>query len=240
MSYSVVQRGNGTSTTTTLSAATTAGTTLLIYIISNSSTVPTVTTNGVSVPVFCGYWSNGHGNTWCGIFYVRGMDNPGGITGWTTSGIYSSYYREVSGIPSNPVVNWNFGGNSTNGTTFTFSVAGVSVAGDFITDVLAYNTNNSGTARTDGWSDLQTASNFGQTSYNITSTTGGSGTLSSSGTYDVCTLDFQQIDNVGPWSAIGSLQSDLPTSGQGSMTVTVSAAGNLLVLYTKVGNGTNF
>src|SRR5215831_12659848 len=220
MSYSVVQRGNGTSTTTTLSAATTAGTTLLIYIISNSSTVPTVTTNGVSVPVFCGYWSNGHGNTW--------------------SGIYSSYYREVSGIPSNPVVNWNFGGNSTNGTTFTFSVAGVSVAGDFITDVLAYNTNNSGTARTDGWSDLQTASNFGQTSYNITSTTGGSGTLSSSGTYDVCTLDFQQIDNVGPWSAIGSLQSDLPTSGQGSMTVTVSAAGNLLVLYTKVGNGTNF
>src|SRR5215469_9126333 len=198
VAYGVTQKGVGTSTGVTFGAASTAGTTLVFYVTSASATPPTVSTAGVSVPLFNGYYSNGHGSTlaYTGIFYVRGVDNPGGITGFTTSGITICYYREISGIPPNPIVNWNFGGNTTAGTSFSIPVAGVSVAGDFITDVLQYSASNAGAAKADGWTDTTVAGNNAQTSYNGTTNTAGSGTMSS-GTYDVSSLDFGQIDNSG-------------------------------------------
>src|ERR1700746_1537239 len=241
MAYSVLQRvlwgGSGGS----FGPPSTPGTTLICYIVSNSATFPTVVTTGVSVPVWAGWWSPGHNGDFTGVFYVRGMDNPGGITGFSFSGVYGSYYREVSGIPSNPTTYWNMGGNSTAGTTFSLGNPGRAVAGDFITDALAYNANNSGTARSDGWSDLQTMTNYGQTSYNGSTTTGISGTLASSGTWDASVLDFGQIDNnTGGWAAVGSLKSDNVTSGQTTMSVTVVNMGSLLVLYTKTAINPNY
>jgi hypothetical protein len=240
--YAVVQRGVLTGAVGgSLTAATKAGNTLFIYIVSNSATLPTVTlTGGVGGTVRTGYWSAGHGSNWTGLFYV--LNTPAGITGYTTSGIYGSSWREVSGIVSNPIVVWNFGGNATAGTTFTVPVPGATTSGDFVTQMFDYSASNGGTPYADGWTDDAAATNFGQTSY-TTGTTAASGTMASSA-YDAASILLKQVNNVGTppvnWTAVGSPVSRNVTSGQGTWAVTVSAAGNLLVIYTKTAASLNY
>jgi hypothetical protein len=241
--YTVIQRATITGAVGgSLGSPTGAGNTLFVYIISNSATQPTVTLSGGTGAVLtCGYWSAGHGSNWSGIFYC--LNTPAGITGYTTSGIYGSSYREVSGIASNPIVVWNFGGNATAGTSFSVPVPGATSSGDFVTGLLDYSANNGGNPYTDGWVDQAIATNFGQTSY-TTGTTAATGTMASSA-YDSCSLCFKQANQVPGdpainWAIVGNPTSRNVTSGQGSLTVTVANAGDLLVLYTKVAINTNF
>ena len=234
--YSVIQRGVLVGTGGSLSKGTEAGNTLIVYVISNTATQPVVTYSGAaSGTATCGYWSAGHNGDFAGIYYV--LNTPLGITAVSYAGAYGGYYREVNGIVANPMVYWNFGGNATAGTTFSVGVSGYSVAGDFMTNMLAYDVSNGGSPVADGWTDTRAATSFGQTSYS-TAIAAAAGNLPSSGTYDCCTLDFKTVNQSGPWTAVGTMASQYVSSGQGSLLFSALNAGDLIVVYAKVSSPT--
>ena len=242
MAYAVVQEGGALgSTGGSLSQTTGAGNTLIVYITSNSATVPTVTMTGPGTTMTCAYYSAGHNGDYSGIFYC--LNTPNTITAVSYSGAYGGSYREVSGIVANPIMYWNFGGNASTGTTFSCALPGLSASGDFTTLLLSYDVTNSGTPKTDGWTDDKTCSNFAQTSY-TTATTAASGSLPSTGTYDWCIVNIKQANQVSStafsWAAVGSLFSQNLTTSQGSFNITPVNVGDLLVVFTKVGIGTNY
>lgn len=238
MSYSVVQEGNSLGTTGgSLSQTTGSGNCLIVYVVSGSATPPTITMTGPGTTMKCLYYSAGHNSDYTGIFYC--LNTPNTITGVTYSGINNASYREVSGIPTNPIIYWNFGGNATAGTTWSLGAGGGSASGDFITFDIAYDVSNAGTPYNDGLTDDKIIYNYGQTSYEAAGNSASAATMTS-GTWDGCMADFKPTNQTGPWSAVGTIVSQYVNTGQTSFTISPVNLGDLLVVYAKVSSSTNY